>query len=61
MIKIGATSGMRGYFAVMYDEDGPINTSPITCKSFSEAEKDAVEWAKSEFGDNYKIHLGFTE
>ena len=47
-IKIGVTSGMRGYFAVKYDEEGPIQTSPITCKTFKEAQEDAVFWAKAE-------------
>lgn len=56
MIKIGVTSGMRGRFAVMYDEEGPIQTG-LTARNFKTACIDAVEWAKSEFGDKYQQHL----
>jgi hypothetical protein len=47
-VRIGVTFGLRGYFAVMYDDDGPIQTSPISCKTFDAAVADAKTWAQSE-------------
>ncbi len=60
MIKIGVTSGMRGMFPVMYDEDGPIDTG-FTAKNRKQAIQFAIEWAKDEFGDDWKDHCDFTE
>lgn len=57
-IYIGITSGMRGTFPVMYDEDGPIQTG-CTCKNYESAKKEAISWAKAEFGDDWKNHTPF--
>ena len=54
-IMFGITSGMRGRFPVMYDDDGPIQTGS-TCKDFKECKTEAIEWAKAEYGDNWKEH-----
>jgi hypothetical protein len=59
-IRIGITSGMRGTFTVMYDDDGPINTG-FTCKNHEEAKRAAVNWAKAEFGDDWKNHCDIVE
>lgn len=50
---ITVSRGMRGYFAVMLaeDEDGfiePVQTSPITCRTYAEAKRDAEMWAAAE-------------
>jgi len=59
-IMIGTTSGMRGSFPVMYDDDGPIITG-FTCKDFEECKTAAIEWAKAEFGNNWKEHTSLRE
>lgn len=48
MIRIGTMFGMRGYFAVMYDEDGPIQSSPLSFRTIEGAMKDALAWARGE-------------
>lgn len=49
MIKIGITSGMRGYYAVMYDDiEGPIHTGVGSYATPQEAEEEAREWAAAE-------------
>lgn len=60
-VKIGITSGLRGTFATMYDEDGPIQTSPMSYKNSRGAIQDAIAWAKAEFGDDWKYHCDFKE
>lgn len=47
-IRIGITHGMRGWFAVKYDDEGPIDTSPLSFKTSAEARKDAIDWANEE-------------
>jgi len=59
-IMIGGTSGMRGMFPVMYDDDGPIMTG-FTCKDHEELKREAIAWAKSEFGDNWEIHCEYKD
>jgi hypothetical protein len=54
-IRISTTAGMRGMFPVMYDDDGPIQTG-LTCRNFEECKNEAIAWAKSEFGENWKDH-----
>lgn len=46
-IRVGVTSGIRGYFAVMYDDNGPIQTG-LTFKDFKGALQYAIEWAKAD-------------
>jgi len=59
IIRIGITSGMRGIFPVMYNnEDGPIQTGYI-CKDNNECIKAAINWAKDEFGDRWEIHCDY--
>jgi hypothetical protein len=59
-IRIGTTSGMRGMFAVMYDDDGPIQTG-LTCKDFKQVKTYAIEWAKTEFGEEWQKHCDVDE
>jgi hypothetical protein len=47
-LRIRVTFGMRGYFAVMYDKNGPIQTSDFTCRTYKAAVKDARAWAEAE-------------
>lgn len=58
MLKIGMTSGMRGRFAVLYDDN---NTEPIqtglTCKTFKDGCRYCISWAKAEFGTKWRDHL----
>ena len=58
MIKIGVTSGLRGIFPVMYDNDGPIQTG-FTAKNYKEGAQFAIDWAKAEFGPNWEKHIDF--
>ena len=44
MTKIGITKGMRGYFAVMYDEDGPIQSGIGSYATHDEAISESREW-----------------
>lgn len=46
--RIGVTNGLRGYFAVMYDSEGPIMTGIGSYKSSEEAWAEAITWAKAE-------------
>lgn len=50
-LYVTVTNGMRGYFPILCDdksmEEGPIS-SGITCKTWSEAEQAAKDWAKAE-------------
>jgi hypothetical protein len=46
--RVGVTSGLRGFFAILYDADGPIQSSPITCRTELEAAEDAQCWADGE-------------
>lgn len=55
MIRIGTTSGMRGRFPYMYDEEGSIDTG-LTCKNWNQCVHAAIGWAKAEFGDDWEYH-----
>lgn len=46
--RLGVTNGMRGFFAVKYDEDGPINTGLTGFKESTGAWNEAREWAAAE-------------
>jgi len=46
--RIGITSGMSGHFAVLYDEDGPIETGVGRYKTSDEAKIEAKSWALSD-------------
>jgi hypothetical protein len=46
-VKIGVTSGMSGHFAVMYDDDGPINTGVGRYKTRKEAVQEARDWSRA--------------
>lgn len=52
MIYFGITKGLRGWFAVMYDQDGPIQSGigsyPDEKKHLAQSE--AADWAASEHG-----------
>lgn len=62
MIRIGSTSGMRGMFAYMYDsETGESINTGLTCKNHKQVRSYAIEWAKSEFGDDWQDHCDFKE
>lgn len=55
-IRIGVTKGLRGFFAVSYDNEGPICSSPLSFEDYIDAVKDAIEWAKSEY-DKWELHV----
>lgn len=59
-VMIGTTSGLRGYFAVMYDEEGPIQTG-FTCRTYDAAKWAAIDWAKAEFGTAWKEHCDYDD
>jgi hypothetical protein len=42
---IGVTSGMSGYFAVLYDAEGPIQTGIGRYNTKEEAEEEARGWS----------------
>jgi hypothetical protein len=50
---IGITNGLRGYFAVLYDECGPIQSGIGSYETPEGAADEARDWAVSEGG----IHL----
>lgn len=54
-IRFSTTSGMRGIFPVMFDDDGPIQTGS-TCKNFQQCKNAAIAWAKAEFGNKWQEH-----
>jgi len=47
-IWFDVTRGLRGYFAVCYDEDGPIQSGIGSYETPQEAAQEAVEWAMEE-------------
>ena len=47
-------------FAVMRDDDGPIQTGE-TCKNLQHCKNDAIAWAKSEYGDKWQEHTNLRE
>lgn len=47
-IHFGVDRGMRGYFAVVYDNNGPIQTGIGSYETYLEALEEAIEWAESE-------------
>lgn len=62
MIKIRTTSGMRGSFAVMYDSvTGELINTGLTCKDYEAAKQYAIDWAKADFGDDWKDHCDYRE
>lgn len=46
--RIGVTQGMRGWFAVLYDEEGPINSGIGSYATPQGAHEEALEWAQAE-------------
>ncbi len=48
MQRIGVTHGLRGWFAVLYDEAGPILAGIGSYETREGAEKEALDWARSE-------------
>jgi hypothetical protein len=48
VVKVGVTSGMRGFFTVLYDADDPIQSGIGSYRTYSEAYDEAVDWAKEE-------------
>jgi hypothetical protein len=52
-LRIGVTSGLRGYFAVLYNlEEGPIQTGIGSYKTAEEAWQEAEAWARA---DGYQL------
>jgi hypothetical protein len=47
-MRIGVTSGLRGYFAVLYDNDGPIESGIGSYKNWEGAAIEALDWAQAE-------------
>lgn len=57
VVKFGVTHGLRGYFAVMYDEDGPIQSGIGSYETSDDAWTEAQQWARSEYGDYWLAHM----
>lgn len=47
-IQFGVTYGMRGWFAIIYDDDGPIQSGIGSYHTAAEAWVEAAQWAESE-------------
>lgn len=47
-MRIGITHGLRGYFVVLYDKDGPIQSGFGSYKTREEAIPEAKDWSQSE-------------
>lgn len=47
-LRVGVTHGLRGYYAVLYDKDGPIQTGIGSYPTRDDAKREAWDWAKSE-------------
>jgi hypothetical protein len=47
-LRLSVSSGMGGYFAVLYDGDGPIQTGVGYYTTPEEAAKEAEDWARAE-------------
>lgn len=45
---IGVSSGLRGFYAVLYDRDGPIRTGIGSYATARDAAQEAVEWGQAE-------------
>lgn len=45
---IGVTQGLRGWFAVLYDADGPIQSGIGSYKTAAEAQSEAIDWSISD-------------
>lgn len=48
MARVGTTQGVRGFFAVLYDQDGPIQSGIGSYATQEEAKQEARDWARSE-------------
>ena len=48
MRMVGVTSGLRGYYTVLYDNDGPIQSGVGSYTSYDDAAIEAREWAAAE-------------
>ena len=48
MERIGITHGLRGWFAVLYDDDGPIQSGIGSYRTPEEAKREAIDWARTE-------------
>jgi hypothetical protein len=48
VVKVGVSSGMRGFFAVLYDDNGPIESGSGSFGTYGGAYDEAVAWAKAE-------------
>jgi hypothetical protein len=47
-VRFGVTSGMRGFFAVMYDDEGPIQSGIGSYDNSTAAALEAMQWAEAE-------------
>lgn len=46
--RIGVSYGLRGWFAVLYDDEGPIQSAPGSFATEREAHEDAKAWGRAE-------------
>lgn len=54
--RIGVSSGMRGWYSVLYDQEGPIHTGICSFETKEEAIQDAQCWAQAEeLGCDYPL------
>lgn len=55
MIHFGVSYGLRGWFAVVYDNDGPIQSGIGSYNTEFEAWAEAYDWAVSEGAGEIKL------
>jgi hypothetical protein len=60
MATLGVTQGLRGWFAVLYDSDGPIQTGIGSYSTAEGASKEAIEWWEAE-GRVYSLEKGLRD
>ena len=51
--RIGVSSGLEGYFVIMYNEIGPLRTGFIW-HNYEDAVANAIIWAKAKFKSNWE-------
>ena len=56
MIHFGISSGLRGYFAIIYDEAGPIQSGIGSYDNPQDAWSEAYDWAACEGASPIELH-----
>ena len=47
-LHVTVTHGLRGWFAVLVDGNGPVQSGVGSYRTAQEAEREAADWARSE-------------